>query len=139
MLEPSTGGSSASQSSIVFGPTGCASAALTGISSSARLTTTLPRSPDNPPTCIFISLCRQVDSIVTNRPIAGGRAGPRGGTIKGRAAVREGRVMTDNSTQIRVDAGRLWAGAAATALVAGLIAVVGILIARGIVHVDVLA
>ena len=53
--------------------------------------------------------------------------------------MREGRVMTDNNAQIKVDAGRLWAGAAATALVAGLIAVVGILIARGIVHVDVLA
>lgn len=47
--------------------------------------------------------------------------------------------MTDKDIQIRVDAGRLWAGAAATALVAGLIAVVGILIARGLVHVDVLA
>lgn len=48
--------------------------------------------------------------------------------------------MTDyGPNPIRVDAGRLWAGAAATALVAGLIAVVGILIARGIVHVDVLA
>ncbi len=47
--------------------------------------------------------------------------------------------MTDNNPQIRVDAGRLWAGAVATALVAGLIAVVGILIARGLVGVEVLA
>jgi hypothetical protein len=47
--------------------------------------------------------------------------------------------MTENETQIQINAGRLWAGAVATALVAGLIAVVGILIARGIVQVEVLA
>jgi Na+/phosphate symporter len=39
----------------------------------------------------------------------------------------------------RVDAGRLWAGGLATALVAALIAAVGILIARGIFDVPVLA
>jgi hypothetical protein len=38
-----------------------------------------------------------------------------------------------------VDAGRLWAGGLATALVAALIAVVGILIGRGLFDVDVLA
>src|SRR4051794_22252748 len=38
-----------------------------------------------------------------------------------------------------VDAGRLWAGGVATALVAALIAVVGILVARGIFHIEVLA
>lgn len=38
-----------------------------------------------------------------------------------------------------VDAGRLWAGGAATAVVAALIAIVGILISRGIVDVAVLA
>ena len=38
-----------------------------------------------------------------------------------------------------VDAGKLWAGGAATAVVAALIAVVGILIGRGLFGVDVLA
>ncbi|TWP49455.1 hypothetical protein FKR81_23155 [Lentzea tibetensis] len=38
-----------------------------------------------------------------------------------------------------VDAGRLWAGGAATALVAALIAVAGILIARGLFDVPILA
>ena len=38
-----------------------------------------------------------------------------------------------------VDAGRLWAGGIATAVVAGLMAIVGIVIARGIFHVAVLA
>ena len=38
-----------------------------------------------------------------------------------------------------VDAGRLWAGGAATAVVAALIAVVGILLARGVFDVPVLA
>ena len=38
-----------------------------------------------------------------------------------------------------VDAGKLWAGGVATALVAALIAVVGIVIARGIFHIAVLA
>ncbi|MBW4720521.1 DUF6069 family protein [Saccharothrix obliqua] len=39
----------------------------------------------------------------------------------------------------KVDAGRLWAGGVATAVVAALIAVVGILIARGLLGVAVLA
>ena len=47
--------------------------------------------------------------------------------------------MSNNNIQIQVNAGRLWAGAVATALVAGLIAVVGILIARGLLQVEVLA
>jgi hypothetical protein len=50
--------------------------------------------------------------------------------------------MTDQPTQGRanaVDAGRLWAGGAATAVVAALIAVVGILLARGVFDVPVLA
>ena len=38
-----------------------------------------------------------------------------------------------------VDAGKLWAGGVATALIAALIAVVGIVIARGIFHIAVLA
>jgi len=38
-----------------------------------------------------------------------------------------------------VDAGKLWAGGLATAVVAALIAVVGIVIARGIFHIPVLA
>ncbi|MDI5978154.1 DUF6069 family protein [Amycolatopsis magusensis] len=39
----------------------------------------------------------------------------------------------------RVDAGRLWAGGLATAAVAALTAVAGIVIARGVLHVPVLA
>jgi len=42
-------------------------------------------------------------------------------------------------SQPRVNAGRLWAGGAATAVVAGLIAIVGILIGRGLFDVAVLA
>jgi hypothetical protein len=38
-----------------------------------------------------------------------------------------------------LDAGRLWAGGLATALVAALVAVTGIVVARGILHVPVLA
>jgi len=38
-----------------------------------------------------------------------------------------------------IDAGRLWAGGAATAVVAALVAVVGILFARGVLHVAVFA
>ncbi len=38
-----------------------------------------------------------------------------------------------------VDAARLWAGGLATALVAALVAIVGILVARGLLHVSVLA
>lgn len=44
-----------------------------------------------------------------------------------------------DSSRPTVDAGRLWAGGAATALVAALIAVVGVLVARGIFGVAVLA
>ena len=44
-----------------------------------------------------------------------------------------------NSSRPAVDAGRLWAGGAATALVAALIAVVGVLLARGVFGVAVLA
>ena len=39
----------------------------------------------------------------------------------------------------RLDAGRLWAGGLATALVAALIAVAGILLARGVLEIPVLA
>jgi hypothetical protein len=39
----------------------------------------------------------------------------------------------------RLDAGRLWAGGLATALVAALVAVTGIVITRGVLHVPVLA
>lgn len=39
----------------------------------------------------------------------------------------------------RIDAGRLWAGGFATAVVAGLVAEVGILIARGMLHLAVFA
>jgi hypothetical protein len=41
--------------------------------------------------------------------------------------------------EARPDAGRLWAGGAATAVVAALAALVGILIARGLAHVAILA
>lgn len=43
------------------------------------------------------------------------------------------------SRRPRVNAGRLWAGGAATAVVAALVAVVGILVARGVFGVPVLA
>lgn len=43
------------------------------------------------------------------------------------------------SNILELDARRLWAGGVATAVVAGLIAIVGIVIARGIFHVAVLA
>ncbi|HEX7658201.1 MAG TPA: DUF6069 family protein [Pseudonocardiaceae bacterium] len=45
----------------------------------------------------------------------------------------------DDDDMPRLDAGRLWAGGVATAVVAGLVAIVGILIARGIAHVMVFA
>jgi hypothetical protein len=51
-------------------------------------------------------------------------------------------VQGDDGTgrgRIRVDAGRLWTGGLATALVAALVAVVGVLIARGLFDVPVLA
>jgi hypothetical protein len=41
--------------------------------------------------------------------------------------------------RVRVDAGRLWTGGLATALVAALVALVGVLIARGLFDVPVLA
>jgi hypothetical protein len=41
--------------------------------------------------------------------------------------------------RVRVDAARLWTGGLATALVAALVAVVGVLIARGLFDVPVLA
>jgi hypothetical protein len=41
--------------------------------------------------------------------------------------------------RLRVDAARLWTGGLATALVAALVAVVGVLIARGLFDVSVLA
>ncbi|TWD80060.1 hypothetical protein FB561_1132 [Kribbella amoyensis] len=43
------------------------------------------------------------------------------------------------STEVVVNAGRLWAGGAATAVVAALIAIAGILLARGVLDVNVLA
>jgi hypothetical protein len=43
------------------------------------------------------------------------------------------------TSQVRPDASRLWAGGAATALVAALVAIVGILIARGLADVAILA
>jgi hypothetical protein len=51
-------------------------------------------------------------------------------------------VQGDDGTgrgRVRVDAGRLWTGGLATALVAALVAVVGVLIARGLFDVPVLA
>jgi hypothetical protein len=45
----------------------------------------------------------------------------------------------DEAAEIRVDAGRLWAGGAATAIVAGLGVVAGVLVARGVLGVPVLA
>jgi hypothetical protein len=41
--------------------------------------------------------------------------------------------------ELRIDGGRLWAGGLATAVVAGLVAEVGILIARGLLHLAVFA
>jgi uncharacterized protein DUF6069 len=46
--------------------------------------------------------------------------------------------MSDRTTQ-RVDAGRLWAGGLATAVVAALVAVAGIVVTRGLLGVPVLA
>ncbi|GAB2985993.1 DUF6069 family protein [Amycolatopsis acidiphila] len=47
--------------------------------------------------------------------------------------------MSDYSQQVRLDPARLWAGGVATALVAALVAIVGILIARGLAGVAILA
>lgn len=47
--------------------------------------------------------------------------------------------MSDYGPQIRVDPARLWAGGVATAVVAALVAIVGILIARGLAGVAILA
>ncbi|WP_052229654.1 DUF6069 family protein [Streptomyces sp. CT34] len=41
--------------------------------------------------------------------------------------------------ELRIDGGRLWAGGLATAVVAGLVAEVGILVARGLLHLAVFA
>ncbi|MFI7600383.1 DUF6069 family protein [Actinoplanes sp. NPDC049681] len=46
---------------------------------------------------------------------------------------------TSPSPRPALNAGRLWAGGAATAVVAALIAIVGVLVGRGLFHVDVLA
>lgn len=46
--------------------------------------------------------------------------------------------MSDRTEQ-RVDAGRLWAGGLATAVVAALVAVAGIVVTRGLLHVPILA
>jgi hypothetical protein len=45
-------------------------------------------------------------------------------------------VPGDPEVRLRVDAGRMWAGGVATAVVAALIAVVGVLIARGLFGVE---
>jgi hypothetical protein len=45
----------------------------------------------------------------------------------------------DEAVRVRVNAGRLWAGGVATAIVAGLAVVVGVLIARGLLDIPVLA
>ncbi|RZT07531.1 hypothetical protein EV649_7945 [Kribbella sp. VKM Ac-2569] len=47
--------------------------------------------------------------------------------------------MSDLANGLRVSAGRLWAGGIATTVIAGLIAVVGIFLARGLFDVPVLA
>lgn len=47
--------------------------------------------------------------------------------------------MTTESVKPTVNAGKLWAGGGATAAVAALIAVAGILLGRGIFDIDVLA
>src|SRR5215207_11503888 len=57
-----------------------------------------------------------------------------GGADVSRPQGREGTNAT-----VTIDGGRLWAGGFATALVAALVAVVGILIARGVFEVPVLA
>lgn len=48
-------------------------------------------------------------------------------------------VTVGRAPRPAVDAGRLWAGGLATAVVAALIAIVGILVARGVLKIDVLA
>lgn len=47
--------------------------------------------------------------------------------------------MSDYGRQVKLDPARLWAGGVATALVAALVAIVGILIARGLADVAILA
>jgi hypothetical protein len=44
--------------------------------------------------------------------------------------------MSDTANPTAVDAGRLWAGGAATAVVAGLVALVGVLVSEGMLGVD---
>jgi hypothetical protein len=69
----------------------------------------------------------------------------RSATLARTLANLEGEAMTDRygyaetPRQPTVNAGRLWAGGLATALVAAMIALVGILIGRGLLDVDILA
>jgi hypothetical protein len=63
-------------------------------------------------------------TVPSGRP--GGPGGPGGGP-----GTRSGHLT--------VDAGRLWAGGAATALVASLVALVGLLVTRGVLDIPVLA
>src|SRR4051812_47385748 len=74
------------------------------------------------------------------------RPGPKRGTIDGKRGSRPRKaLMSDyygNQPQdVRpgIDARRLWAGGVATAVIAALLAVVGLLIARGVFEVEVLA
>src|SRR5204862_2657891 len=59
--------------------------------------------------------------------------------------LRDGEAMTDHPTDMYVparppvDAGKLWAGGLATAAVAALVTVVGVLVARGLIGVSLLA
>jgi hypothetical protein len=52
---------------------------------------------------------------------------------------KDGLLMSDYGTSVRLSPARLWSGGVATAVVAALVAIVGLLIARGILHVAVLA
>ena len=68
---------------------------------------------------------------------SGGKTAPR---RKGDLVTYEGQPTPHSaSSRPTVDAGKLWAGGAATAVVLALIAVVGILIARGVLDIFILA
>lgn len=55
-----------------------------------------------------------------------------------RRGPRRGRAPADRTTR-RVDPGRLWSGGAATAVVAGLVALVGVLVSRWLFNIPILA
>jgi hypothetical protein len=64
---------------------------------------------------------------------------PVGDHAAGTLSRKELVVTVPSETSYTVDAGRLWTGGVATALVAALVAIVGVLICRGLLDVPVLA